>query len=264
MDEKSDRMTLIERSAQTFESFLGREFGNRFYSDQFLSGITQRRLELHVQLAKSGSLAFGFATLIAFFDLVAGSSFSYSGLTVQITRDLSPIVSLFAAGAVLRTTFAFLDELILFRILIKLGSNIGIHSFPLLLIDKAVINLWADALTPRYFGPKSGTAQKIAFGFVGVVGLLATLLLFLYAPMMVALVGYQTFFEGETRLIAKGISALACLTVFWSILIAIVCSFPFKFSPADWVESTNEPTEAFKARMRAELGAEDTEGETAK
>lgn len=164
---ESKRFTLIERSEMTFESFLGREFGNRFYSDEFLTGISSRRLELHARLARSSGLAFTFATLIAFFDLIAGSAFSYSGLTLQITKDLMPILALFAAGAFLQMTFTFIDEQIVFRILTKTGAKIDVHHFPLLLVDKAAINLWADALAPRYFGPKIRLWPK---GIVCVLG----------------------------------------------------------------------------------------------
>lgn len=256
--EEGKRFSLIERSALTFESFLGREFGNRFYSDEFLTGISARRLELHVRMGKSAGMAFAFATIIAFFDLIAGSSVSYSGVTLQITKDLTPIVALFAAGAFLQTTFAFIDEQIIFRILLKIGSQIGIQSFPLLLVDKAAINLWGDAVVPRFFGPKSGVGQKTAFALLSVVAFVAGLGLHLYPPAMIGLVAIQTFTDPETRWVAKGISSLACVVVFWALLLSIMAAWKFKFHPADWIESTNEPTEAFAARMRAELAAEQT------
>lgn len=253
---ESKRISLIERSAMTFESFLGREFGNRFYSDEFLSGISTRRLELHGRIGKSAGLAFTFATIIAFFDLIAGSAISYSGFTVQITKDLTPIVALFAAGAFLQTTFAFIDEQIVFRILIKLGSNIGIQSFPLLLVDKVAINLWGDAIVPRYFGPKSGLGQKASFALLSFVASIAGLGLYMYAPAMIGVVAVQTFTDPDARLVAKGISTLACTVALWALLLGLIAGWKFKFQPADWVESTNEPTEEFAARMRAELAAE--------
>src|SRR5690606_32276603 len=117
---------------------------------------------------------------------------SYSGLTLQITKDLMPILALFAAGAFLQTTFAFIDEQIVFRILMKLGESIGIHHFPLMLVDKAAINLWGDALTPRYFGPKSGFGHKASFAFVAVAALTASAALYLYAPVMIGVATYQT------------------------------------------------------------------------
>lgn len=253
---ESKRISPIERSAMTFESFLGREFGNRFYSDEFLTGISARRFDLHARIGKTAGLAFTFATSIAFFDLIAGSAISYSGLTLQITKDLMPILALFAAGAFLQMTFAFIDEQIVFRILMKIGAKIGIHHFPLLLVDKVAINLWADALTPRYFGPKSGFGHKASFAFLAVVALAASAALYLYAPVMIGVVAYQTFLDPDSRLVARGISALSCLVAIWALLLGMFCFWKFKFHPADWVESTSEPTEEFAARMRAELAAE--------
>tara|TARA_B100000519_G_scaffold160477_1_gene142371 strand:- start:396 stop:1067 length:672 start_codon:yes stop_codon:yes gene_type:complete len=217
---QSTRISLIERSAMTFESFLSREFASRFYTEEFLNGIAARRIELHMRIGKSASLAFIFATTIAFFDLIAGSAVSYSGFTLQITKDLTPIIALLAAGALLQTTFAFIDEQILFRVLIKLGVNINIHSFPLMLIDKMAINLWGDALTPRYFGPKSGFGHKAAFISLSLIALIAFLGIVLYAPAMISVVTYQTFTDPESRLVAKGISALACLITLWALLLS--------------------------------------------
>lgn len=250
------RFSPIERSAMTFESFLVREFGNRFYSDDFLTGISTRRLELHGRLGKASRLAFLFATLIAFFDLIVGSAISYGGLTLQITKDIMPILALFAAGAFLQTTFAFIDEQIVFRILMKIGARIDIQNFPLLLVDKAAINLWSDALTPRYFGPKSGFGQKASFAFLAIVASMAGMGLYLYAPAMIGVVAYQTFLDTDARLVAKGISALSCLVAIWALLLGIFSGWKFRFQPADWVESTSEPTAEFAARMRAELAAE--------
>ena len=253
---KDNRFSLIERSAMTFESFLGREFGNRFYSEEFLAGISSRRLEIRARMARSGGLAITFATIIAFFDLIAGSAISYSGVTLQITRDLTPIVALLAAAAFLQLTFAFIDDQILFRILMKLGARIGIYNFALMLVDKAAIDLWSDALTPRYFGPKSGVGQKAAFLFVSIFALSSFLALYLYAPAMISVVTYETFADPEARFVAKGICTLACVVTFSSFLVAFFSFWRFRFQAADWVESTNEPTAEYAARMRAELAAE--------
>ncbi|CDX24491.1 hypothetical protein MPL3356_400097 [Mesorhizobium plurifarium] len=149
------RMSLIERCALTFESFLRRDFGSRFYQEEFLTGIASRRLEIVSRVGKSGGQTFLLATILAFFDLISGSTFSYGGLTLQITKDLTPILALLTAGSLLSQTFAMIDEQIIFRILLKLGSNINIQNFPLLLIDKMAHNLWGDAVVPRVYGQKS-------------------------------------------------------------------------------------------------------------
>ncbi|WP_420409395.1 hypothetical protein [Hoeflea sp.] len=222
-------------------------------------GISARRLELKARIGKSSWLAFIFATIIAFIDLIADSAVTYTGVTLEITKDLTPILALFAAGAFLQTTFAFIDDQIVFRILFKLGANIGIHSFPLLLVDKAAIDLWGDAITPRYFGPKSGFGQKALFALLSVVAAIAGLGVSLYAPTMVGVVAYQTFSDLEARIVAKGISVLACLVVIWALLLSIFSSWKFKFHAADWIESTEQPTEEFAARMRSELAAENPE-----
>jgi hypothetical protein len=253
---KDDRFSLIERSAMTFDSFLRREFASRFYTDEFLTGISQRRLEVRARIGKSAGWAFLFATTIAFFDLIAGSNVSYIGISVQITQDIKPIVALLAAAAFVQSVFALIDDQIIFRILMKLGSNIGIHSFPLLLVDKAAIDLWGDSLTLRYFGPRSGIGQKIAVIVIGLIIVIGSTGLQLFAPAMVGLVAFQVFFDPNSRTVALFISGLACVIVIWGLVLGLVFVWRFKFEAADWIESTNIPTEEFAARMRAELGSD--------
>ncbi|ESY72770.1 hypothetical protein X743_14415 [Mesorhizobium sp. LNHC252B00] len=256
-DKLYSKMSLIERTALTFESFLRRDFGARFYQPEFLDGISTRRLEIVARVGKSAGQTFLFATLLAFFDLISGG-FSYGGLTVQITRDLTPIIALLTAGSLLNTTFAMIDEQIIFRILIKLGSHINIQNFPLLLVDKMAHNLWGDAVTPRIFGQKSGRGQSIAFAFLSVVIFVIAGALWLYPTFMIVRV-FVDVIVSDTRWIAKAIATLSLAVAFWAVLIGGIVFIKFKFYPADWHESTNEPTEEFAQRMQNEI-AKGTDG----
>jgi hypothetical protein len=251
-------MSLIERCALTFESFLVRDFGTRFYQQEFLDGISARRLEIVARVGKSSGQTFLLATLLAYFDLVSGSQVSYGGLTIQITRDLMPIIAMLTAGSLLSAVFAMIDEQIIFRILLKIGNNINIHNFPLLLIDKMAHNLWGDALTPRIFGEKSGRGQSIAFAKMSIIVTLIGAFMMLYPAFMVVRV-FLDFISSESHWIAKAISSAALAVVGWAGLLATIFMIKFKFYPADWYESTNEPTEEFAQRMRDEI-AKGTDG----
>ncbi|TJW02513.1 MAG: hypothetical protein E5W82_33855 [Mesorhizobium sp.] len=250
------KMTLIERSALTFESFLHRDFGTRFYQSEFLDGITARRLELVSRVSRGSSQAFLLATLLAFFDLISGSSFSYGGLTIQITKDLTPIISLLTAGALLNTTFAFIDEQIVFRILLKIGSHIKIQNFQLLLVDKMAHNLWGDAIVPRVFGQKSGRGQSIAVWLLTIVVLTVGAAMYFYPVFMIIRV-FLDLVHSDARWIAKAIASLALAVAIWAFLLGGIFTIKFKFYPADWHESTNEPTEEFAQRMRNEIAKGD-------
>ncbi|WP_214471061.1 hypothetical protein [Mesorhizobium sp. dw_380] len=253
---KFTRMSLIERCALTFQSFLYRDFGTRFYQEDFLNGIAARRLEIVTRVGKGAAQTFLLATLLAFFDLISGSSFSYGGLTVQITKDLAPIIALLTAGSLLNTTFAMIDEQIIFRILLKLGSRIDIQNFPLLLIDKMAHNLWGDAIVPRVHGEKSGRGQSIAFIILTVVVLIVAACMFLYPAFMIVRV-FADIVSSDARWIAKAISALSVAITVWTVLLGGMFLVNFKFYPADWHESTNEPTEEFAQRMRKEIAQSD-------
>ncbi|RUW52986.1 hypothetical protein EOA32_10915 [Mesorhizobium sp. M1A.F.Ca.ET.072.01.1.1] len=246
------KMSLIERCALTFESFLDRDFATRFYQPEFLDGIAARRLEIAARVAKTGSQTFLLATVLAFFDLIAGSSFSYGGLTVQITKDLTPVISLITASSLLGAIFAMIDDQIIFRILLKLGGRINIQSFPLLLIDKMAHNLWGDAIVPRVFGEKSGKGQALVVSILKiVVGLISSCMLF-YPVFMVSRVFFDITFS-DARWIAKALASLAMAVVIWAVFLAGIFMIKFKFYPADWYESTNLPTKEFEQRMREEI-----------
>lgn len=252
------RMSLIERCALTFESFLRRDFGSRFYQEEFLTGIASRRLEIVNRVGKSGGQTFLLATILAFFDLISGSTFSYGGLTLQITKDLTPILALLTAGSLLNQTFAMIDEQIIFRILLKLGSNINIQNFPLLLIDKMAHNLWGDAVVPRVYGQKSGRGQSIAFAFLSGVVLVIAACMFLYPAFMVIRVFFDVI-TSDARWIAKAISGLSVGITLWATLLGGMFLVKFKFYPADFQESTNLPTEEFARKMRNEIARDGAE-----
>lgn len=250
------KMSLIERNALTFESFLSRDFGNRFYQAEFLDGITARRMEIIGRIGKASSQAFLFATVLAFFDLISGSSFTYGGLTLQVTKDLTPIISLLTAGALLNTTFAFIDDQIIFRILLKIGSHIKIQNFQLLLVDKMAHNLWGDAIVPRVFGQKSGRGQTIAVNLLGMVVLVISAAMYLYPAFMVGRV-FVDLVCSDARWIAKAIASLAAAVTVWALLLGAIFTTKFKFYPADWHESTDQPTEEFIRRMQSEIAKGD-------
>ncbi|SJM34625.1 hypothetical protein [Mesorhizobium delmotii] len=250
------KMSLIERSALTFESFLHRDFGNRFYQPEFLDGISARRMEVTSRIGKSAGQAFLLATILAFFDLISGSSFTYGGLTLQITKDLTPIISLLTAGALLNTTFAFIDDQILFRILLKIGNHIKIQNFQLLLVDKMAHNLWGDAVVPRVFGYKSGRGQTIAVRLLSFVVLVISAAMYLYPGFMIARV-FLDLISSDGRWIAKAIASLALMVTIWALLLGAIFMVKFKFYPADWHESTDQPTEEFIRRMQSEIAKGD-------
>lgn len=254
------RMSLIERNALTFESFLRRDFGTRFYHSEFLDGITAKRMETVARLGKASSQAFLLATVLAFFDLISGSNFTYGGLTVQITKDLTPIIALVTAAALLSTTFAFIDDQIIFRILLKIGSHIKIQNFPLLLVDKMAHNLWGDAIVPRVYGQKSGRGQTIAVTMLGIVALLVSGAMYLYPAFMVGRV-FLDVVSSDARWVAKAIASLAVAVTVWAMLLGAIFVTKFKFYPADWHESTDQPTEEFIRRMQGEIAKGDSKSE---
>ncbi|QOF71430.1 hypothetical protein IG197_27410 [Aminobacter sp. SR38] len=245
------KMTLLHRTALTFESFLHREFNERFYREEFLNGICARRLEVVARVGKAAGQTMILATLLAFFDLISGSV-SYSGLTLQITQDLAPVIAFLTAGALLNTTFAMIDEQIIYRIFSALGSNINIQSIQLMLVDKMAHNLWAEALVPRRFGEKSGKGHSVAFIGLSLLVMGVSAFLLLYPAFMVTWT-FCNVINSDGRIVAIFIAAAAFALVIWALLLGLIFIVKFKFYPADWIESTDQPTDDFIRRMQAEI-----------
>lgn len=247
-----ERMTLVERCARTFDSFLDRDFSTRFYNEAFLDGISRRRAEIHARVGKLAGATLFLSILLALFELISGSV-SYAGVTVQITQDLLPVVSLMAASGMLACQMAFIDDQIIVRILMKIGSRINIHSFPLLLVDKVAINLWSDAFTPRHLGPRSGTAQKGAFAAVLILFILIGSFYVLFPLFMINRVAWELFNSRDALFIAKAISFLAAFISWLAVALIVTFIIRFKFYDADFHEATLEPTDSFTKRMQERM-----------
>lgn len=67
----------------------------------------------------------------------------------------------------------------------------------------------------------------------------------------------QTFLDPDARFVALCLGALVCIVSLWGIALAIISFWKFKFLPADWIESTDTPTDDFARRMGWELPPKD-------
>jgi hypothetical protein len=252
-NQKYMKVSLIERTGLTFSSFLEREFADRFYREDFLREISARRAEVYTQMTKLLSIAFTTASILAFFDIISGD-ISYNGVKIRITRDIMPIIALISASALLGSILKLIDEQIILRILMKIGLKIDILNFPLLLVEKYANNLWADALTPRFFGPKSGRFQFITFIIIIIVTIIAALAFFIYPAGMICKVVFDTMWS-DARYAGKLAAALSGILLFCSVYFVIVFLIRFPFAEADWRESTRDPTDEFARKMRDKISA---------
>ncbi len=174
-------------------------------------------------------------------------------MTIKITEQLLPIVAFVTAATFLSATIAFIDNLVIQRYLYKLGNHIRIFEFPTFLIDKMAVDIWVQALLPRYFGEKSRWGHKAA---------VATALL-LTVVMILAFTSYPCFFVGKTiydvwagtdpRLAAKVLTLLSGLLMIISLGLSLCFMVRFKFDRADFNEHDLEPTEEFIAEIKASV-----------
>lgn len=257
--DKPQRMSLIERHAISFEALLRRDFASRFYGEGFLNGISTQKNATHHEMSKAGARTVLLASLLALFDLISGE-IRIAGLTIGASRDLVPILSILTASSLLNVFMKAIDDQILFRILMKLGTNIGVHHFPLLLVDRMATNLWSDALTPRFFGERSGLSHKFAMAGLSLFMILLVLVMVAYPSFMIIRTFYVVVIESDFQWLSKAMATFALLLWLFSVLLMAVFVSKFTFHPPDFDEATGEPTEAFKKKMREQMAAEKHQG----
>ncbi|THV17402.1 hypothetical protein [Rhizobium rhizophilum] len=256
------RMSLMERSALTFQSYLNGDFGRRFYTDEFLSGICKTRYEIHMAVGKAAGFLGASSLALAYFDLLPQKLTIFSN-QIAVSQSMVPILNVFAAAAFLNFVMKFIEGLLIDRYISRIGQNIDIYSFDLFLLDKSPVNIWVDPLTPRYFGDRSGLAHK---GVLPALGLLMAILYIGIAILIVALIvgtAAKVILGDASELSAKLISAAAIMLIALSILIVMAFSVKFKFHDARFDEYTLEPTKAFKKELEGEMGAQPVDAESA-
>jgi len=259
-DKWPKKLSLIDRSQNTFEAYLSSKYGERFYREEFLKGISERKKETHAAVVKTSANCFIFTSLLAFLSAISGK-ITFLGLTVEISNDLAPILALLAASALLGTVQAFIDDFMLNGFINKIGSQLGLYSFQLFLLDKMAINLWVDTLKPRYFGDQSGNGHKIVMFLHGLIGLIIMLSMLSYPVTFIALSAHTVFYNEDAVLAAQLLTLFSIIILFWILIIIVIFTVPFKFYKADFHEVDNEPTDHFKSKLEEEMLSSQSDNE---
>lgn len=240
LDKKNDkkgeyyRLGMIERQALTFENYASSEFGNRFYSSDFLDGICKRRNELHHATGKASGTLFLATTILAFFDHLQGAT-QFAGFTFSVP-SLGPIaLCVLIAISFLTTIMALIDQLIIDRLINTLGHRIGIQSFELLLLNHTAKNLWTLAMTPKYFGLGSQAGHKAVMGTIGLFYLVFGIIIIAYPITVVTFTFIETL--SDTPSIIE--QTLACISIFiggFALIFLCLFSISYKFRPTGFSE----------------------------
>lgn len=253
---KFRKLSLPERSAETFRAYINNGFDKRIYSDSFLTGICNTRREITVALGKNLVGIFGLAAALAYFDLlppkvqIMGNEFTISSASI-------PIINLMFCLAFLTGTMKTIDSILIDRYINTMGYNISIFSFNLLLLDKGGHNLWLDPLTPRVFGEKSGFAHKVLMPFFGILYLVLFLVVIISLMVLSANISIQHIFALNAPWTSIIVSVLSIVSLLMAVMLIIVYSLRYKFHEADFHEGSNEPTDAFKEKIKNKLAKEE-------
>jgi hypothetical protein len=249
------RLSLLGRSGKTLEAYLRGPLNGHFLSKEYIYGVAERRNELHSRLGKASAQLFVLTTALAFFDSLAGTEVSFLGFKMVIKPAMAVAICFVTSSAFMAAVLAFLDNLLIDNYLATIGRSVGMYSFGLFVLPKSSVNLWAEALTPKFFGPISAGGHKLAMGLIALFYTVLTLSLALYPTIVCGSFIWQTLLKPEKTIPEAALASLSLLIVCAAWLLGIGFSIRFKFKAADFDEADGSPTDDFSARMKSEAEA---------
>jgi hypothetical protein len=238
-DTKGDyyRLGMIERQALTLENYAASVFGSRFYSEDFLKGLSERRNELHLAFVKASSHLFLATTLLAFFSHIEGKV-HFLGFTFSIP-SLAPLaLSVLIATGFLGTVMALIDQLIIDRFVSTLGQRIGVQSFEMLLLNHTAQNLWTMAITPKYFGLESQLGHKSVMSIIGLFYAFFAIIIISY-PVTIAGITAMGTLSGEPSLVEYTLLGISAFIWVFALIILFLFAISYKFRPTGLSEPDN-------------------------
>lgn len=231
------RLGLIERLALTLDNYASSDWGRRFYSDEFLSGLCARRNEIHANVSKASGGVVISTILLAFLDNVVGTV-TFWGIEVAVPKLASLSLSVVVMLNISVLVMKLLDQLIIDRLVHTLGSRIGAYQFELALLNYSAQNLYSSALLPKYFGLTSQSGHKFSSG----------LNLFLMTLGGVALVSFPVAVVGNAvisnildgvEMVEVALISVALFFFFQAIILLLSFMVGYKFRPATLSEPSN-------------------------
>ncbi|WP_163001191.1 hypothetical protein [Pannonibacter phragmitetus] len=258
MNKKFKRLSLIERSALTFQSYLNGDFGKRFYSDQFLAGICRTRYEMHLATGKAAGSLMLFSLTLAYFDILPEKVTIFSN-QISVSRSMIPILNVFVSASLFVLFIRFIEGMIIDRYISRIGENIDIFSFNIFLLDKNPTNIWLDPLMPRYFGERSGGGHKGVLPILGILMLVILVIIIMMIIFLIMKTSYDIISSHDVQVGAMLMAITSLLFTVLSIFLAISFSIKFKFYDAHFDECSLEPTDVLKRELEEEIGAQPRE-----
>lgn len=242
------KLGMIERSALTLENYAGSQFGSRFYTEDFLAGICQQRNNLHQKTSKTVSALVLLTTVLAFYDSINGT-FILGGISFSLPAAGAAALCVLVSFNFFATLLAFLDQLLIDRYVSTLGNRISIHSFELSLLNYTALNLWADAIQPKYFGLASSTGHKLVSP---IAGLFVAILILAGMAYPLTIVGFTMFglLKENPSILEIALCTFSIFVFAFSIFFLISFSLSYRFRPS----GTSEPGDIFVPEDFLDLG----------
>lgn len=235
LDKKIDKhgeyykLGMIERQALTLENYASSNFGSRFYTEEYLKGLCERRNELHGTTGKASVGLFLTTTILAFFDHLQGVT-QFAGFSFSVPALGAIALCVLIAINFLTTVMALIDQLIIDRLISTLGHRIGIQSFELLVLNHTAKNLWTLAMTPKFFGLASQFGHKAVMAIIGLFYLFFGIIIVAY-PIVVVTFTFSEILSNSPSAIEQ---TLVGISIFiWAFALIVLClfSFSYKFRP---------------------------------
>lgn len=229
--EKYYRAGMIDRLALTLENYASSEWGNRFYQEEFLKGFCEQRNLIHAQFGKATTSLVFFTTLLAFFDSIKGTT-TWAGITFSIPELGSLALCVLVSIGFITFVSALLNQLIIDKFLFTLGARIGAYNFELVLLNFSAQNLWVSAITPKYFGLKSGTGHNSIQTIMGIFWFLLSIAFFSY-PISVVVLTLSSALSNDPTLIVYAMTIISAICLISGLFILVSFCFKYSFSVAE-------------------------------
>lgn len=228
------RLGMIERQALTLENYASSEFSNRFYSDEYLKGLCERRNEIHRKVPKALVSLLVVTTLLAFFDSVEGTT-RFAGFTFSVPAVGPVALCVIIAFNFTATIMAMIDQLLIDRFLSVLGQRLGIYSFELFTLNYSAQDLWVQAMEAKCHGLGSESGHKAVLPIAGLIFLMIFLISIAY-PLSVTGATILEVLESSPSKVEVALIGISAFVWLFALLIIVLFSISYKFRPTGLAE----------------------------
>lgn len=240
---------LFHRQQETLKAYLKGPHQAHFSSQDYEEGLCDQRNTILRRHQKAGIVLFMATTLLVFYDHFSNQKVSIFAVDVTLAPFAAIVLAFVVAVQLLRVVLLSMDFLSIEGCMDAIAQSKKIYSMDIYFLHRTSTNFWISALQPKYFGAKSGSAQKLVSNIIVLIMLAVFFLSLLYPTVVSALVAYDFLHSDSWKEVVFAIVTFPLLALSW--IVIILFSVKFKFDEADFDESHSKPTPQKPGKIEA-------------